>query len=65
MDGLLSERTGEKRLQVLPEPMEHGCCSTVLCPLYLRKDWLQRIGSGIDVGVLIDRIVHDSILIGI
>ncbi|MGB9035369.1 MAG: hypothetical protein WCC45_12705 [Paeniglutamicibacter sp.] len=50
---------------MLPEPMEHGCCSTVLCPLYLRKDWLQRIGSGIDVGVVIDIIVHESILIGI
>ena len=37
--------------------------STVFCTQYAKKDWHQRLGSGVHADAIMDRIVHNTIWI--
>ncbi len=37
--------------------------STVFCTQYAKKDWHQRLGSGVHADAIMDRIVHSAIWI--
>ena len=37
--------------------------STVFCTQYAKKDWHQRLGSGVHADAIMDRIVHNTLWI--
>ena len=37
--------------------------STVFCTQYAKKDWHQRLGSGVHADAIMDRIVHNTVWI--
>nr|WP_024796364.1 ATP-binding protein [Tomitella biformata] len=39
----------------------YGTGSTVFCTQYAKKDWHQRLGSGVHVDAIMDRIVHNTV----
>lgn len=50
---------------MLLELLERRCdaTSTVFCTQYAKKDWHQRLGSGVHADAIMDRIVHNTIWI--
>ena len=66
----LSERL---RFVILPQAMRrmllellelrYDTGSTVFCTQYAKKDWHQRLGSGVHADAIMDRIVHNTIWI--
>ena len=41
----------------------YDATSTVFCTQYAKKDWHQRLGSGVHADAIMDRIVHNTIWI--
>jgi DNA replication protein DnaC len=39
----------------------YDCTTTVFCTQYAKKDWHQRLGSGVHADTIMDRIVHNTI----
>jgi DNA replication protein DnaC len=39
----------------------YDTASTVFCTQYAKKDWHQRLGSGVHADAIMDRIVHNTI----
>ena len=48
-------------LELLERRYDEG--STVFCTQYAKKDWHQRLGSGVHADAIMDRIVHNTIWI--
>lgn len=48
-------------LELLERRYDTG--STVFCTQYAKKDWHQRLGSGVHADAIMDRIVHNTIWI--
>ena len=46
-------------LELLERRYDTG--STVFCTQYAKKDWHQRLGSGVHADAIMDRIVHNTI----
>ena len=61
---LLDEPSAEIRSMLL-ELLErrYDTVSTVFCTQYAKKDWQQRLGSGVHADAIMDRIVHNTIWI--
>ncbi len=41
----------------------YDATSTVFCTQYAKKDWHQRLGSGVHADAIMDRIVHNTLWI--
>ncbi len=39
----------------------YDTASTVFCTQYAKKDWHQRLGSGVHADAIMDRIVHNTV----
>nr|WP_209895655.1 ATP-binding protein [Brachybacterium fresconis] len=59
---LLDHPDADMRYMLL-ELLEHRYdnASTVFCTQYAKKDWHQRLGSGVHADAIMDRIVHNTI----
>ena len=55
-------RYGRRMLLELLE-RRYDAVSTVFCTQYAKKDWHQRLGSGVHADAIMDRIVHNTIWI--
>ncbi|MGH8987722.1 MAG: ATP-binding protein [Acidimicrobiales bacterium] len=65
IDEWLLDRPTDSLRTMLLELMErrYGRASTVLCTQYLKKDWHERLGSGVHADAIMDRIIHNAIWI--
>ena len=62
IDEWLLDRPDGDFLRMLLELMErrYGTSSTVFCTQYPKKDWHQRLGSGVHADAIMDRIIHNT-----
>lgn len=65
VDEWLLDRPTESVRGMLLELMErrYGATSTECHPQYSKKDWHQRLGSGVHADTIMDRIIHNTIWI--
>jgi len=65
IDEWLLDHPDEGMRSMLLELLErrYGHTSTVFCTQYAKKDWHQRLGSGVHADAIMDRIVHNTIWI--
>ncbi len=65
IDEWLLDPPGDDIRSMLLELLErrYDTSSTVLCTQYPKKDWHQRLGSGVHADAIMDRIVHNTIWI--
>lgn len=63
IDEWLLDHPDERMRSMLLELLErrYDTASTVLCTQYAKKDWHQRLGSGVHADAIMDRIVHNTI----
>ena len=64
IDEWLLDHPDESMRSMLLELLErrYDCASTVFCTQYAKKDWHQRLGSGVHADAMIlDRIVHNTV----
>lgn len=63
IDEWLLESPDESMRSMLLELLErrYDTTSTVFCTQYAKKDWHQRLGSGVHADAIMDRIVHNTI----
>ena len=61
----LLDSPNESMRSMLLELLErrYDTASTVFCPQYAKKDWHQRLGSGVHADAIMDRVVHNTIWI--
>ena len=65
IDEWLLDSPNESMRSMLLELLErrYDNASTVFCTQYAKKDWHQRLGSGVHADAIMDRIVHNTIWI--
>jgi len=65
IDEWLLDQPGDDVRSMLLELLErrYDAASTVFCTQYAKKDWHQRLGSGVHADAIMDRIVHNTIWI--
>ena len=65
IDEWLLDHPDESMRSMLLELLErrYDTASTVFCTQYAKKDWHQRLGSGVHADAIMDRIVHNTIWI--
>src|SRR5690606_837440 len=65
IDEWLLDPPGDEVRSMLLELLErrYDSASTVCCTQYAKKDWHQRLGSGVHADAIMDRIVHNTICI--
>ncbi len=65
IDEWLLDEPDEQIRSMLLELLErrYDTASTVFCTQYAKKDWHQRLGSGVHADAIMDRIVHNTIWI--
>jgi DNA replication protein DnaC len=65
IDEWLLDHPDESMRSMLLELLErrYDTTSTVFCTQYAKKDWHQRLGSGVHADAIMDRIVHNTIWI--
>ncbi|RCS81238.1 ATP-binding protein [Brachybacterium alimentarium] len=65
IDEWLLDETSDEIRSMLLELLErrYDAVSTVFCTQYAKKDWHQRLGSGVHADAIMDRIVHNTIWI--
>lgn len=65
IDEWLLDHPDESMRSMLLELLErrYDATSTVFCTQYAKKDWHQRLGSGVHADAIMDRIVHNTIWI--
>ena len=65
IDEWLLDQPDESLRSMLLELLErrYDTTSTVFCTQYAKKDWHQRLGSGVHADAIMDRIVHNTIWI--
>lgn len=63
IDEWLLDHPDETVRRMLLELLErrYDCTTTVFCTQYAKKDWHQRLGSGVHADAIMDRIVHNTI----
>lgn len=63
IDEWLLDHPDENMRRMLLELLErrYDCTTTVFCTQYAKKDWHQRLGSGVHADAIMDRIVHNTI----
>src|SRR5699024_3289693 len=63
IDEWLLDHPDESMRSMLLELLErrYDATSTVFCTQYAKKDWHQRLGSGVHADAIMDRIVHNTI----
>ena len=63
IDEWLLDHPDESMRSMLLELLErrYDSTSTVFCTQYAKKDWHQRLGSGVHADAIMDRIVHNTI----
>ena len=63
IDEWLLDHPDEGMRSMLLELLErrYDTASTVFCTQYAKKDWHQRLGSGVHADAIMDRIVHNTI----
>lgn len=63
IDEWLLDHPDEPVRRMLLELLErrYDCTTTVFCTQYAKKDWHQRLGSGVHADAITDRIVHNTI----
>ncbi|AZL05764.1 ATP-binding protein [Brevibacterium aurantiacum] len=63
IDEWLLDHPDESMRSMLLELLErrYDCASTVFCTQYAKKDWHQRLGSGVHADAIMDRIVHNTV----
>ena len=63
IDEWLLDHPDESMRSMLLELLErrYDSASTVFCTQYAKKDWHQRLGSGLHADAIMDRIVHNTI----
>ncbi|MGO1699883.1 MAG: ATP-binding protein [Micrococcaceae bacterium] len=63
IDEWLLDHPDESMRSMLLELLErrYDAASTVFCTQYAKKDWHQRLGSGVHADAIMDRIVHNTI----
>ena len=63
IDEWLLDHPDENMRRMLLELLErrYDCTTTVFCTQYTKKDWHQRLGSGVHADAIMDRIVHNTI----
>ncbi|WP_300908421.1 ATP-binding protein, partial [Corynebacterium stationis] len=63
IDEWLPDHPDEIIRRLLLELLErrYDCTTTVFCTQYAKKDWHQRLGSGVHADAIMDRIVHNTI----
>ncbi|MGL5247331.1 MAG: ATP-binding protein, partial [Brooklawnia sp.] len=63
IDEWLLDHPDESMRSMLLELLErrYDTASTVFCTQYAKKDWHQRLGSGVHADAIMDRIVHNTI----
>lgn len=63
IDEWLFDHPDENMRRMLLELLErrYDCTTTVFCTQYAKKDWHQRLGSGVHADAIMDRIVHNTI----
>lgn len=63
IDEWLLDSPNESMRSMLLELLErrYDTASTVFCTQYAKKDWHQRLGSGVHADAIMDRIVHNTI----
>ena len=63
IDEWLLDHPDESMRGMLLELLErrYDSTSTVFCTQYAKKDWHQRLGSGVHADAIMDRIVHNTI----
>ena len=63
IDEWLLDHPDEGMRSMLLELLErrYDAASTVFCTQYAKKDWHQRLGSGVHADAIMDRIVHNTI----
>lgn len=63
VDEWLLDSPNESMRSMLLELLErrYDTASTVFCTQYAKKDWHQRLGSGVHADAIMDRIVHNTI----
>lgn len=63
IDEWLLDHPDEAIRSMLLELLErrYDSASTVFCTQYAKKDWHQRLGSGVHADAIMDRIVHNTI----
>ena len=62
IDEWLLDHPDESMRSMLLELLErrYDAASTVFCTQYAKKDWHQRLGSGVHADAIMDRIVHNT-----
>lgn len=65
IDEWLLDAPSQQMRSMLLELLErrYDTTSTVFCTQYAKKDWHQRLGSGVHADAIMDRIVHNTIWI--
>ena len=63
IDEWLLDHPDETMRRLLLELLErrYDCTTTVFCTQYAKKEWHQRLGSGVHADAIMDRIVHNTI----
>jgi DNA replication protein DnaC len=63
IDEWLLDHPDDDMRRMLLELLErrYDTASTVFCTQYAKKDWHQRLGSGVHADAIMDRIVHNTI----
>ena len=47
----------------MPMKLRCGTASTVFCAQFEKKDWRPRLGGGVHADAIMDRIVHNAVLV--